>query len=651
MTQEMPRRPLLTRRGFLRWSGLAGAGAALTSAMLAGCQTVPKATPAPATTSEAGATQTSTRSKAAENAARPTPAAASPTPTTALTPTSDGLAQLNYLHTDGASIRDSAGNEVFLTGVNWFGLETETLAPHGIWTRNYREMLDQIVQLGYNCLRLPFSNELFDPNLQPNGIDVFKNPDLKGLTGLQIMDKIVVAAGQRGLKVILDQHRPTTDSQSELWYTVELSPHDWIAHWRALAQRYLGNDTVIGADLHNEPSGQATWGSGDPQTDWPMAVEACAREIHRVNPHWLIFVEGIEKIEDEFGNIFDWTWQGGELINARVRPIKLDVPNRLVYSVHDYGPSLYPQGWFSDPTFPENLPAFWDFHWGYLHREKVAPILVGEFGGESVGNDPEGQWQRTLFRYITVNRMHYTYWAFNANSADTGGLLGPDWSTVNQDKQAMLRTYQGKLIGNKAPDVVNASAVPQPSKTRLPLKALHYDATNVQWTNVLKPEIYVSNKTLDPMDLSAFEVRYWFAPNGDVDVRAHKVQVTGTSTKNFGQILPAGAATAEIVAPPRATFGGNPLWYIRVTFAPGTSAPKRDCVGFGLEIRRTEGQYFQPSHYSYRDYHWPSEWKRIGLYRAGKLVWGVEPETYEATEAAKQRAIAAQRSRFLSGKP
>ncbi|HLG52071.1 MAG TPA: glycoside hydrolase family 5 protein [Chloroflexota bacterium] len=567
----------------------------------------------------------------------------------AVNPLLDRFADLNYLHTEGATIRDRRGRVVTLTGLNWFGMETETLAPHGIWARGYRDMLDQIVQLGYNCLRLPFSNELFDPRLQPNGIDFSLNPDLKGLNGLQILDRIITEAGQRGLKIILDQHRPTTDSQSPLWYSPELTTEEWIEQWVMLARRYLGNDAVIGADLHNEPSGDCTWGSGDPSTDWAMAVERCAREILAVNPYWLIIVEGIEKIVDAYGNVLDWTWQGGELMNARIRPITLDIPGRLVYSAHDYGPSVYHQGWFDDPRFPDNLPAFWDLHWGYLQKQGTAPILVGEFGGPSVGDDPDGKWQRALVSYIKSNRMHYTYWAFNANSADTGGLLLPDWKSVNTDKQALLKSYQGAPIPSVAPTVVHTEFVPPVGSHRLPLKALHFDNSGVQWTDTLKPELYVLNKTLDPLDVSRLEMRYWFAPNGDADPSAHAVEITGTTTQNFGQVLGPDRVRAEIASEPGLTYLGNPVLYVRITFAPGTLAPRRDSVGFGLRVRKKQGgQYFQPSHYSYRDYHWPSEWNRVGIYRDGQLIWGIDPRTFEETEAAKQRAIADRRAQLLA---
>lgn len=93
---------------------------------------------------------------------------------------------------------------------------------------------------------------------------------------------------------------------------------------------------------------------------------------------------------------------------------------------------------------------------------------------------------------------------------------------------------------------------------------------------------------------------------------------------------------------PGIEFAGNPVIFVRATFAPGTTVAPRNTAGFGLQIRRRDGGlYFQPSHHSYRDYHWPSDWKRVGLYNNGKLVWGTELATYLAQERAKQLAIKA----------
>jgi endoglucanase len=356
------------------------------------------------------------------------------------------------LHTDGADLVDADGRPVHLTGVNWFGLETSTFAPHGLWARNYRDMLDQIAQAGFNTVRLPYSNQLFDPGSTPQGIDPQQNPDLQGLTGLEIMDRVIAAAGDRGLSVILDRHRPTAAAQSELWYTDRVPESRWIDDWVMLATRYRGDPTVIGADLHNEPHGPASWGDGNPRTDWRLAAERAGDAIQAANPDWLIIVEGVEHTGD------DWYWWGGNLSAAGRAPVELAVPNKLVYSAHDYGPGVYAQRWFSAPEFPNNLPRIWGAHWAYLRQTGVAPVLVGEFGGRSVGSDREGVWQRALLDYLRTGGLSYTYWAWNPDSGDTGGLLADDWSTLDRSKLAMLAAYQAP-----AP---SSDQAPQPSADR-----------------------------------------------------------------------------------------------------------------------------------------------------------------------------------------
>ncbi len=67
--------------------------------------------------------------------------------------------------------------------------------------------MNQMKDLGFNTIRLPFSNDTIHSTGTPNGIDFSKNSDLQGLTAMQIMDKIVAYAGEIGLKIILDHHR------------------------------------------------------------------------------------------------------------------------------------------------------------------------------------------------------------------------------------------------------------------------------------------------------------------------------------------------------------------------------------------------------------------------------------------------------------
>ena len=300
-------------------------------------------------------------------------------------------------------------------------------------------MLTQMAHLGFNTLRLPYSNQLFDPASVPSGINYTLNPDLRGLQGLALVDKIVAGARRAGLCVILDQHRPDAYAQSDLWYTAQVSEARWIHDWVMLAQHYKGTPAVIGADLHNEPHGAATWGDGNPATDWRLAAERAGNAILAVNPHWLIAVEGIETYRG------DAYWWGGNLEGAKQYPVRLSHPQQLVYSAHDYGPDIYEQSWFQSPTFPKNLPTVWQTHWGYLQTEHLAPVYLGEFGGSMV-NSAEAAWQTTLVSYLSQHRISYTYWCWNPDSGDTGGILKRDWTTVDQAKLDILRSYQWPLL-------------------------------------------------------------------------------------------------------------------------------------------------------------------------------------------------------------
>ena len=337
-----------------------------------------------------------------------------------------GPVPAGFLGTAGASVVDAKGKKVRLTGVSWFGMETSNFAPHGLWSRGMGEMLDQVKSFGFNSLRVPFCSQMLDAGSMPNGIDYSKNPSLSGKTPLEVLDALVDEAKKRGLRIVLDRHRPDANAQSELWYTAAYPEKRWIDDWRMLAKRYAKNPTVVGADLHNEPHGAATWG-GDASTDWASAAERAGNAVLQENPGWLVIVEGVETAK---GKSY---WWGGNLRGAADRPIVLSLPGRLVYSIHDYPASVFAQSWFSDPSYPNNLASLWDDTWGYLPKKGTAPVWIGELGTK-LQTDVDTKWLSALVTYAKNEGLGFAFWALNPNSGDTGGILKDDWMTPDMAK-------------------------------------------------------------------------------------------------------------------------------------------------------------------------------------------------------------------------
>ena len=420
------------------------------------------------------------------------------------------------LSTEGNRIVDEAGNTVKIAGVNWFGLESGRFAPDGLHARNLEDMMDQMVELGFNTIRLPFSQDLLDGGM-PSGINYDLNPELRGLTGLEIMDRVIDYAGDIGLKIILDHHRPAAGagaSDNGLWYDSSHSEKDWIDSWTLLAARYADEKAVIGADLHNEPHA-GTWGGGG-ATDWAAAAERAGNAIHSVNDDWLIFVEGVANKDGSY-------WWGGNLKGVAERPIDLEHDGKVVYSAHDYPNSIYEQPWFSDKDFPDNLTKKFKEFWGYIHEEKIGPVLLGEFGSRLT--DPKDiAWFEKITAYLSGDfdadgdrdagandpGINWTFWSWNPNSSDTGGILKDDWTSVHENKLEGLKDLMF--------DWPEASK-PQNSKAEFDVSLSHASDEKV------KIDYKVVGETADGDDVVVKTGRLKFAP-GETD-KTIKVGILG----------------------------------------------------------------------------------------------------------------------------
>ncbi|MDD3661825.1 MAG: glycoside hydrolase family 5 protein [Candidatus Dojkabacteria bacterium] len=347
-------------------------------------------------------------------------------------------------YTAGANKIYRDGNVITLRGINWFGSETDTLAPHGLWSRSYKDMISQIKNLGFNAVRLPVNPASINGSAV-NGIDYTVNPELTGKNSIQVLDEIISEMGQQGLYVLLDHHRPDNNAISELWYTPWYSEQQWIADLVSLATRYRTAGNVIGIDLKNEPHGAATWGTGNTATDWNLAAERAGKQVLAANPNILVFVEGIGE-NPSCSSSIPHGW-GNNLEPVKCTPISTSaIPaNKLVLSPHMYGPDVYSQPYFYDSSFPSNMAGVWETHFGYLTNNPAYTIIPGEWGGKfgnAGGNPMDPVLQQALMSYFTSKGIcNSFYWSFNPNSGDTGGILQDDWSSVWQNKVSAIGAY------------------------------------------------------------------------------------------------------------------------------------------------------------------------------------------------------------------
>jgi endoglucanase len=474
-----------------------------------------------------------------------------------------------YLHTQGRLIKDSANATVRLTGLNWFGMETDNKTFHGLWANapaTWRGQIDRMASLGFNTLRVPYSGDALKPGAQATSVNGNSNPDLVGLSPLEILDRVVQYAGSKGMRIILDRHRPSSAGQTPLWYTATVSESSMIADWQLLANRYAGNPTVIGADLFNEPHADGTdpnatgacWDCGVQSRDWRLAAERIGNAILATQPNCLILVEGVSCLSGGNANSWDnipdpWQncdWWGGNLSQAIAQPVRLNVANRLVYAPHDYGISVFDrQSWFNDANFPNNLPGVWDTFWGNINKQNVAPVLVGEFGS-TLANPLDVQWLTKLVSYMNDNGMSFTYWSWNPNSGDTGGIALDDWYSINQQKYNILQPALNPPTSSPTPTAsATTSAPPAGACTAT------YTITS-SWQGAFGAEVKVTNTGATPTS-NGWRVNWNFTAG---QVITNLWQATYTQSGGAVAVTnPSGYNT--VISPGQSvTFGFNANW-------------------------------------------------------------------------------------------
>jgi endoglucanase len=342
------------------------------------------------------------------------------------------------LSTKGNQIVDRNGRPVRLACVGWNQVHEEI---------PLERQTTLMAKLGFNCIRLSWVNAT-------------KEADLAEI------DRVAAAASKAGLRLILDNHTNEPGhgerdnwgavQKNGLWYDLggasdgtdgggnlgTVTDAKFLADWQFVARHYVGNPTVIGYDLRNEPADwphMSVWGGGSDR-DIASMYTRVGNAILAIDPTRLIIVEP----------------PNSDCRSVRKDPLTLAVPNKLVYSVHEYPGEISGQKVSSGPALIKRMNEMW----GWIYNENVGPIFVGEMGS-SMASDQAKAWAETIVPYLNgtgPDGLHVPpggqavstdWWVWgNLPGQMPNGTLEADWKTPRPEQEAVY----GKLRQAASPD-------------------------------------------------------------------------------------------------------------------------------------------------------------------------------------------------------
>ena len=295
----------------------------------------------------------------------------------------------------GNRLRDAAGNEVWLQGVNIGGMET---VPNP----------DQVVKSAVvamdewksNCLRLPVNETLWF------GKSPYQND---GGVGYRAgVDKIVRLAANRGAYVVIDLHRFRAPKKEHIDF------------WKVVAKVYANHPAVL-FDLFNEPHGidWKTWRDGGFVGEAGKHDESAFLSAEEKRKNMGFDSVGMQALV----NAVRSTGAKNVVIAGG-----LFWANDLTGIANDKGKPTYE---LSDPTGNGVMYAWHTYHWhkGWNRMLPVLakyPVFLGEVGASPLGvmnfipdNQQEDPYTFSpdMLAFIQKYRINWTGWCFHPKAA------------------------------------------------------------------------------------------------------------------------------------------------------------------------------------------------------------------------------------------
>lgn len=349
----------------------------------------------------------------------------------------------DFVHAEGRYIIGTDGERLEIRGMAlgnsvWSSPVKPNLKHHT--EKTYKELSE----MGFNCVRFYLNYEMFESDITPYS---YKK------AGFDWIDKNIKWAKKYNMGIILNMHCPQGGYQSQgngmaLW-TDKSNQKRLAALWKKIAQRYANEPTIWGYGLVNEPFAAMLETKEATLEQYETLVKAITKEIRKVSPYQMIFVERLGGAKDTKSGATEWY----ELSSESSFPLIND--SNVVYEFHCYEPFQFTHQnaeWAGTAgvtmTYPSNEIISADYEndwagcvsgqkkksygeWDYFETAPASVTAERNIGFAAVNASHSGKAGAVYFDDITVTEISangkksvkYTY----TFDEDSSGVFYP-WS-------------------------------------------------------------------------------------------------------------------------------------------------------------------------------------------------------------------------------
>lgn len=412
-----------------------------------------------------------------------------------VSPRADNSSSWPYgpLSTKGRDIVNSRGEVIIWAGVNW-PMSGETMVPEGLEWASVDEILEDVVSVGFNFLRMGYAIEMVDQIYDRGGLDVplevamiqalgyvngtkvtneiiSKNPSwTRETTRFEIWSDIVSAAAEKGVFVHPDVHSGKAQwccshIDGTAWFDdVHFNSSNWLRGLSYVADWAKGHPNIVSMSLRNEL--RESWNVTDLYYNWQTLVgnmTAGCDAIHDTNPDLLITWSGMQYDQDLSAlttrkNILTAPCYKCTAIRdaQRREPVYFDLDSypwadKLVWELHLYSSSedvdtgtceiieagLYRNGFNALGIDP---PPACNITQDCPPAQRIAPVVLTEFGHNQDPTMYNVTLQTCLKEYTKKHSVSWAMWSLAGSYRirsgtqgliDTWGLTNFNWSGWN----------------------------------------------------------------------------------------------------------------------------------------------------------------------------------------------------------------------------